>query len=320
MITPLPKKWSSQSRGVVPIKIGNQRVEKFSIGMLVFFIFLTSCVDSTKTDENQVKISLAGHLSDSRQSLAGVTISYASTLDSGMVSSDSTGHYEISLFEKTEYDISWYSLMHQDTNQLITCSTDTTIDMSLVEIDYYPSSIGSYWKYEYRYTRWDDPPYDSFIDLIYERTIVDSSATSIGSMLTVVGRSKGFGMEDTIEINQTQYFQEVIDSNFEITSFLAVPFADTSRSITLNKYLHEGYNTYRTNLSLQSPSPWSHQIYQAGSYPYSGTIGLTSTILFNALDGEVWLKNNVGVLYIDIYHFATVVQEEFRVRLIEHTP
>ena len=289
-------------------------IRELSIASLL--ILQISCsTETTRPINESPKINLSGHIMGSSVAIQGVAIKYHSSQDSGVAYSDSLGNYEISLGGNDDYLFSLFSLMHMDTSFLFNSTADTIVDLSLVKIDYYPSTVGSHWTYEYKYTPWDEPPYDSFIDLIIHRIIIDSSPGSIGSEITIAGFKKSYGLSDTIEINDLQYLEEPIDENYAVASFLSVPFADTSFSIVLNKYFHESLNHGMTNLELQTP--FTNQLYNSSSDAFSGTTALTSSIIFQVYDGEIWIKNNVGVLYLSLDHYGQVVQETLNVRLLE---
>ena len=181
-------------------------------------------------------------------------------------------------------------------------NNDTILYTDLSPIDYYPTTVGTYWKYKYIWFH----NYDDYEDLFtIEKTVTRVLNNSIEYSVHRYGTGFYSWQGDTIivrEVDETYILHESIDGDQNIKTMFFGEY--------INKYLHEGSYINTLYEDEQYSDKYFFQFpLERTMYTYSSKFKiecLTTEIDWNANSGiDIWIANNIGILRVKSFEPST---------------
>ena len=248
-------------------------------------------------------VSIQGFVSSESVLLDSVKITFSFSDDSTFIMyTDSQGFYQIKIPPGTDLTLNYYRLEYEDVNYSFRVNNDTILYTDLSPIDYYPTTVGTYWKYIQIFK--PDGSYEEVIT--YERTVTRVLNNSIEYSVHKYGMGFYVYKGDTIvcrEVDETYCLNEDIDGSQNIkTNFSGEGFEFEY----IKKYLHEGcyLNTLCGDEQYSNKYFFQYPL-EKTIYKYSSSFKiecLTTEILYGPMDGiNIWIANNIGVLRVETF-------------------
>ena len=239
-------------------------------------------------------ISLTGKVISSEVPISNCRVDLIGEAESWKIYTDSTGNFDFQITPMVSYEISCYSLKLSEYRYSFSPRADTSLTIRLSPVDYYPTEVGSYWKYSYESSEMGLVKKN----LIIEREIISKEQNIINEILNLKGLVTS--LTDTTIIDQVVSFSDTIGTDGYLNTFLNyIPgkyifssYVNPYRRI--NKYLHTGIYAEISNppsliqaeyiSTSKYPTARGHRTIKGGSnnkpYPY------------------IIIANNVGIIEI----------------------
>ena len=197
----------------------------FIISTLIFIFIYFSCDNtiSTVSVDDSYQITLSTKIIDvfSGVPLSESRVDLISGDDTLTIYADSVGCISLQINPDTNYEMSFFSMKYADTSFSFNSHFDSTLNIKMSPVNYYPTEVGSYWKYIFQY---DVFPRPEEIYLIIEREIIESDSNLIKSKLLLNGYTirRSNTIIDTLNVfvNEVINTIEPLYSNGWINTFL----------------------------------------------------------------------------------------------------